>query len=394
MADRIYADDTEVVPPGRDRLCPVRAYWWRSRVSIWKYAERWGAPPSEIAVTMGEGNTPLIRSQRIGPALGLDNLWFKYEGGNPTGSYKDRFAAAAVTELKQAGKRLCLGTSSGNTGAAVAAYCARAGIACHLAIVEGAPEGKLRQMRAYGAHLYRVKDFGQSPTVNESVMSGLRELAEELQAGFEVSAFALSPQGMAGVQTIGYELAEHFGNEAFSVFSPAGGGGLTLAVARGVEQSTPAARVHCVQPAGNDTIATALRRGADRAVAVDSTTSISGLQVGSVLDGDEVIAACRQRGGTGHVVDDESVLAWQSRLAGEEGVFCEPAGAVASAGVAEACRRGELDPAEQVVCLVTGVGFKDEQSVIGMTGSEPTPLLPTFDEFSTAVKSVVSERRL
>jgi len=358
-------------------------------MSIWKYAERWGAPPSEIAVTMGEGDTPLIRSTRIGPALGLKNLWFKYEGGNPTGSYKDRFAAAAVTHLKAAGKRVCLGTSSGNTGAAVAAYCARAGIACHLAIVDGAPEGKLRQMRAYGAHLYRVKDFGKSPIVNETVMSGLRSLAAELEAGFEVSAFALSPRGMAGVQTIGYELADHFGDDAFAVFSPAGGGGLTLAVARGVEQSSPAGRVHCVQPAGNDTIATPLRRGADRAVAVESTTGISGLQVGSVLDGDEVIAACRRRGGTGHVVTDESVLVWQSRLAREEGVFCEPAGAVAFAGMAEACHRGELDPAEQVVCLVTGVGLKDEQSVIGMTGPEPTPLLPTFDEFSTAVKTAI-----
>ena len=359
-------------------------------MSIWNHAARWNAPPREIAVTMGEGDTPLIRSTRIGPELGLDNLWFKYEGGNPTGSYKDRFAAAAVTHLKAQGKRVCLGTSSGNTGAAIAAYCARAGIACHLAIVEGAPEGKLRQMRSYGAHLYRVKNFGKSPTVNESVMSGLRELAEELDAGFEVSAFALSPRGMAGVQTIGYELADRFGGEAFSVFSPAGGGGLTLAVARGVEQSAPAGRVHCVQPEGNDTIASPLRSGADRAVAVDSTTTISGLQVGSVLDGDEVIAACRQRSGTGYVVADESVLEWQSRLAREEGVFCEPAGAVALAGVAEACRRGDTNAAEQVVCLVTGVGFKDEQSVIGMTGEETTPLLSTFSEFSTVVKTAVS----
>ncbi len=74
-------------------------------------------------------------------SLGLKNLWFKYEGSNPTGSYKDRFAAAAVTHLKLEGKRACLGTSSGNTGAALAAYCARAGMACYLAIVEGAPLG-------------------------------------------------------------------------------------------------------------------------------------------------------------------------------------------------------------------------------------------------------------
>ncbi len=356
-------------------------------MSIWNYAERWSAPPREIAVTMGEGNTPLIRSTRIGPALGLENLWFKYEGGNPTGSYKDRFAAAAITHLKADGKRACLGTSSGNTGAAVAAYCARAGMACHLAIVEGAPEGKLRQMRAYGAHLYRVKDFGKSPTVNDEVMTGLRALAAELQAGFEVSAFALSPRGMAGVKTMGYELAEAFPKTPFTVFSPAGGGGLTLAVARAITESGGGARVHCVQPVGNDTIATPLRNGADQAVTVQSTTAISGLQVGSVLDGDDVIAACRSQGGTGYVVTDEAAFAWQARLATDEGIFCEPACAVSLAGAAAAVEAGEIDPTEHAVCLITGVGFKDELSVQKMTGEAPTPLVPTFTDFAAAVRA-------
>jgi len=355
-------------------------------MSIWNYAKRWDAPAPEFAVSLGEGGTPLIRSTRIGPGLGLEHLWFKYEGGNPTGSYKDRFAAAAVAHLRASGARLCFGTSSGNTGAAMAAYCARAEIACHLAIVEGAPEGKLRQMRAYGAHLYRIKDFGKSPAVNEAVMTGLRRLAAELQAGFEISAFAVSPKGMAGVKTMGYELAEFFADEPFAVFSPAGGGGLTLAVARGLVESSAAATVHCVQPVGNDTIATPLRQGDDKAVAVNSTTAISGLQVGSVLDGDDVIAACRNSGGLGYAVTDDAAFAWQARLAKEEGVFCEPACAVSLAGVAEAVRRGELDSAKPVVCLITGVGFKDERSLITMMGAEPTPWLDSFDLFADAVK--------
>ena len=355
-------------------------------MNLWKHADKWGAPPAADAVTLGEGNTPLIHSQRIGPALGLRNLWFKYEGGNPTGSYKDRFAAAAVTHLKREGRRACLGTSSGNTGAALAAYCARAGLACHLAIVEGAPEGKLRQMRAYGAQLFRIRAFGASPAVSAEVMHGLRGLAEELGAGYEISAFALSPRGMAGVQTIGYEIAETLGGEPFNVFSPAGGGGLTLAVARGVETFGARGRVHCVQPAGNDTIASALRAGEDRARAVESTTAISGLQVGGVLDGDQVIAACRRSGGQGHVVSDEAVWAWQARLAREEGVFSEPAGAVALAGVAQAVARGELAADEHVVCLVTGSGFKDERSLLRMTGEAGTPLLDDFGAFAAGVR--------
>jgi len=354
--------------------------------TIWKHAKLWGGPPQEHAVTMGEGNTPLIRSQRIGPELGLDNLWFKYEGANPTGSYKDRFAAAAVTHLKLAGKQACLGTSSGNTGAALAAYCARAGMRCYLAIVEGAPEGKLRQMRAYGAELFRVKNFGASPDVNDEVMNGLGGLARELGAGYEISAFALSPRGMAGVQTISFEIAESFPDEAFSIFSPSGGGGLTLAVARGVERFGAKGRVHCVQPAGNDTIATALREGKSKAVAVDSTTAISGLQVGGVLDGDQVIETCRRLGGHGYAVEDEAVWAWQKRLARDEGIFCEPAGAVALTGLTQAIARGEVTRDENIVCLVTGIGFKDERSLYRMTGEAGTPLVENFAEFSSAVK--------
>jgi threonine synthase len=356
-------------------------------MSIWKYADKWGAPPEADAVTMGEGNTPLIRSRRIGPALGLKNLWFKYEGGNPTGSYKDRFAAAAVTHLKREGRRVCLGTSSGNTGAALAAYCARAGLGCFLAIVEGAPEGKLRQMRAYGAHLYRIKDFGASPEVSAGVMHGLRGLAEELKAGYEISAFVLSPRGMAGVQTIGYEVADALPGEKFSIFSPAGAGGLTLAVARGVQGAGDRGRVHCVQPAGNDTIASPLRSGAVAAKAVTSTTAISGLQVGGVLDGNDVIAACRRAGGQGYVVEDDTVWSWQARMAREEGIFSEPAGAVALAGVAQALARGEVAPDEHVVCLVTGSGFKDERSLLKMTGEAGTPLVAGFAEFTAAVRA-------
>ncbi len=358
-------------------------------MSIWNFAGRWGAPAPEFAVTMGEGNTPLVRSTTIGRVLGLENLWFKYEGGNPTGSYKDRFAAAAVAHLRAMGKSACLGTSSGNTGAALAAYCARGGLSCHLAIVEGAPESKLRQMRAYGAHLHRIQDFGKSPAVNEAVMTGLRELAQELDAGFEVSAFVHSPLGMAGVKTLGYEIADALAGDPFVVFSPTGGGGLTLAVARAVAESGGTGRVNCVQPAGNDTIATALWTGSNRAVAVESTTTISGLQVGSVLDGHDVIAACRQQGGTGYTVADDVVLDWQARLAREEGIFCEPACAVSMAGVAAALEAGELDPSENIVCLITGVGFKDEQSLAKMAGTKPTSLLPTFADFSAAVRAAL-----
>ena len=120
---------------------------------------------------------------------------------------------------------------------------------------------------------------------------------------------------------------------------------------------------------------------------VDSRTAISGLQVGSVLDGDAVIESCRRSGGRGYVVSDEQTWQWQARLVRDEGIFSEPAGAVALAGVADAVARGELPKDEPVICLVTGSGFKDERSVLRMTGAGATPVLDNFSAFEEKVRA-------
>ena len=118
-------------------------------MSVWQFSDWIAAVPAIHRLTRGEGDTPLVRSCRLAPAIGADRLFLKLESSNPTGSYKDRFAAVEISALLAAGKTRCVGTSSGNTGAALAAYCAAAGIACELAIVEGAPAAKLAQMLAY-----------------------------------------------------------------------------------------------------------------------------------------------------------------------------------------------------------------------------------------------------
>src|SRR5947209_5008049 len=108
-------------------------------MSIWRWAEWMDAVPEEARISLGEGDTPLLRSRRLGPSCGLEHLYFKLEFANPTASYKDRFAVTAVSHMKAAGRTRCVATSSGNTGSALAAYCAAAGIECLIAIVEGAP---------------------------------------------------------------------------------------------------------------------------------------------------------------------------------------------------------------------------------------------------------------
>ncbi len=189
---------------------------------------------------------------------------------------------------------------------------------------------------------------------------------------------------MSGVQTIGYELAEQAaagGHRIDHVYCPAGGGGLMLAVGRGlaamVERGrlTKSPAVHCAQPEGNDTIAGPMRAGAEQGQNVTSTTTISGLQVGNVMDGNDVIAECRPTGGTGYLPSDAAIYETQKRLAEEEGIFAEPAGATAAAAMLMAAELGELKPDDHAVALVTGSGFKDPHAVDQMITGRDCPTI-------------------
>ena len=358
-------------------------------MNMWHWRQSFDPVPAQAVVSLGEGNTPLIRSRRIGPQAGLKHLLFKLESSNPSGSYKDRFAAAAVSHMMADGQRECLATSSGNTGAALAAYCAAAGIRCEIATVEAAPVAKLRQMMAYGAEVYRVRGFGVDDAVNRQVFEQLLRRSERPETALQISAFKYSPKGMGGVRTLGHEIVhqvesepDRFGGGLVDhMFCPAGGGGLVLAVAQSFAQIEAdrygwrPPRVECVQPRGNDTIAGPLRDGADKSRPVQCTTRISGLQVASVVDGNEVIPAVRDGGGTGHVVEDEAVWGVQRRLAREEGVFCEPAAAVALAGALQAAEQNRIDPDCVIVCAVTGSGFKDPDAVERMVSDSDCPLI-------------------
>lgn len=354
--------------------------------SLLKYRDLFDDIADVSLISMGEGTTPLVKSRRLGVELGLNNLYFKLESLNPTGSYKDRFAAMAVSGQLASDARFCLATSSGNTGASLAAYSALAGIPCHIVVVDGAPAGKLKQMQAYGAHLWMLKDFGIDERVTQNAFEGLKGMAIDFNTKVQISAYAYSPFGMQGVQSIAYEIAEEL-PDVQHVFVPAGGGGLTLAVARGFERWTDhnndfqLPRVHCVQPEGNDTIASTLRHGADQCHSIPkSTTSISGLQVPSIIDGDQVIKTCRRSGGNGFVVTDRDVFELQKQLALHEGIFCEPAASVALAAARVAMQNAEIHKDDVVVCLVTGHGFKDLKATEIMIEGNPLKHIAQLQE--------------
>ncbi len=362
---------------------------------IWQYSHLLPQIREESRYSLGEGNTPLVKCPQLSALLGLENLYFKLEIVNPSGSYKDRFAACAVSGLAQRNINFCIATSSGNTGAALSAYCAAAGIKCYICIVDGAPTGKMQQMQAYGAETLMIKGFGIDPGVTGEVMNGLSAIAESFSSPVQISAYQYSPLGMAGVETIAYEIAEAIPTFHGHIFSPAGGGGLTLALAKGFQKwkevqsdfTTPG--IHCVQPTGNDTIAGPLRNGSNKAQPVyKSSTTISGLQVPNIIDGNETLTACKVTGGNGHIVTDELVYECQETLANKGGIFCEPAGAVAFAGLVNALKNGEIDKEEHMVCLVTGHGFKDPVSAAKMAKRSNSSY---FDHVKDTFEHIISQ---
>jgi threonine synthase len=316
-----------------------------------------------VTVNLGEGNTPLIQSVFVGPSLGLKRLFFKLENCNPSGSYKDRFVAAEVARCLGLEARACVATSSGNTGASLAAYCARYGLRCYIVLNENAPAGKLEQMQAHQARVFRVRGFITSPRITDNVFCLLSRLSGDRGLPLVVSAFRYCPEGMAGVEQISVELTTQL-PDIDHVFVPVGGGGLFSAVCQGFKrQGTTRARVHAVQPTGCSTVVAAFERGDSEIRPTQSTTRISGLAVPFDIDAGLALRLLRECNGAAIGVEDEQVFAAQRLMLSKEGIYCEPAGAAALAGLRRAIEKGAIGQNDTVVCLVTGHGFKDPDSV-------------------------------
>lgn len=320
----------------------------------------WSQIPS-----LGEGRTPLVRSVAIGPRLGVDELYFKLESCNPTGSYKDRFILCELGIRKAQGHTLCLATSSGNTGSSLASYAVRFGMQCHIFVLEETPDEKLQQMVAHGAHVHRVQGYGKRSSVTKAVPAKLAELCQKHGSSLVISAYRYCPDGMEGVKSIAYEIADQLDGSPGHVFVPVGGGGLCSAVCRGFIdlRGESVSRVHVVQPDTNDTVVTPLREGANRARSVERGTRVSGLGVMNDIDGTRAIGLVRQTGGSGFLPTETEIRQTQRELLEQEGVYAEPAGATAVAGLKKAIEQGAVGESERVVCLITGHGFKDAASL-------------------------------
>jgi threonine synthase len=285
-------------------------------------------------ITLGEGNTPLLAAPRLGERFGVE-LWLKWEGANPTGSFKDRGMSLATTRAVKRGVTRLVCASTGNTAASCAAYAARAGMEAVIVVPAGAiAASKLVQVRAVGGRIVEVEgSFSDA-------FSHAEQLASE--PGSTLVNSGGSDDRIEGQMSVAAEIAEQLGSVPDVVTLPYGGGGNTRAVARGFEElvgTLPA--LYPVETAQRpDTVASAIR-------------------IVDPLHAEWVRDAVDRSGGAVLTVTDEEILdAWRS-LRTLEGVFSEPASAAGIAGLAH----GSAARGGRVVCIVTGHGLKDPAAI-------------------------------
>ncbi|QYH35271.1 pyridoxal-phosphate dependent enzyme [Salinibacterium sp. M195] len=328
---------------------------------MWRFADRLPSLAPENIVSLGEGGTPQLDLTGVVPGLeGLARFELKMEDRNPTGSFKARIASLALSLAREHNLRGALGTSSGNGGAAAAAYSAAAGLEAVLLVLRGALESKVREIRAYGARVIEVDGLGHDADATIATAMKVAAAAERFGYTPMLTGFRFAPEAMRAIHTIAWEIDESAA-AADHVFAPVGGGGLVAGLSQGFLSSERTPRVFGVHPDGMDGLISALE-GDPIGRARGAGTEISGLQMAALYDGPSAAAGIRATGGAAVAVSDAQVYEAQRDLAAL-GILVEPAGATSLAGARQAFSTGLIDRSARVVAVVSGAGYKDPQSI-------------------------------
>jgi threonine synthase len=319
---------------------------------IWRFAGRLEGLDGEPRVTLGEGGTPLVAAPRLAEAIGLATLYLKLESQNPTGSFKDRGTAAAVSAALAAGATHLVEDSSGNAGASAAAYAARAGLRCTIYAPASAPPPKLRQARAYGARVVPVP--GSRADVTRAAAKAARDRGVYHLNHNANEAF------VRGTQTLVPELADALEGD-YAVVLPVGGGSLLAGCYAGYARiygETP--RLYAVQPEACAPLVRALAAGWEAPLPVEAGDTIAGgITIADPPRGALLLRALRDTRGGAVAVSDEQIVRWGRLLARLEGVYAEPTSAAAVAGLAQLVATGAIAPSGTAVAVITGSGLKD-----------------------------------
>ncbi len=357
-------------PEGFRYATPAR--WPDGPGRLWDWRALLPVPLDALAVTLGEGGTPLVAAARD---RGCRLLW-KNEGANPTGSQKDRAISVAFTHAVHVGARRVALASTGSVGLACAAYAARARIPCVVLMPRGTPAERMKPMMALGAHVAAI----------DATFGEIERLLGALDASwYQASTMARSNIWQAeGPKTIAFEVVAQLGRVPDWVIVPVGGGGTLAGIARGFDDLRRFGRIDrvprlvAVQSATFNALEIAMARGLTTeaelaAIAADERleTIARNLKHGVPPDALAALAALRGSDGLALSIPEDAIRRWHLRLAAEEGIFAEPSGAVAGAAIERLVAERIIGRDDTVVAIVTGSGFRE---IGALPPRDPLPL--------------------
>jgi threonine synthase len=314
-------------------------------------------------LTLGEGFTPLVRLARIGERIGLDNLYAKVEGQNPTGSFKDRGMVLAVAKAVEEGARAIICASTGNTSASAAAYGAAAGLEVVVVLPKGGiASGKLLQALVTGARIVAIDgNF-------DAALRVVRALAE--QDDHPVTLVnSVNPHRLDGQKTAAFEICDDLGRAPDILAIPVGNAGNISAYWAGFSDYATAGIIRSRPQMFGFQAAGAAPLVIGHPVEAPETVA-SAIRIGNPASWSKAIEARDESGGRIEAVTDDEILGAYRSLARDEGIFCEPSSASSVAGIARISERGELAPDSLVVCVLSGTGLKDPATAESQMGAD------------------------
>lgn len=364
-------------------------------MSVWRYADllpledaRKSAPPLQV------GWTPLYHARTTGAQLGLGNLYIKDDGRNPTASFKDRASTLVVAKARELGVEMITTASTGNAGAALAGMAAAARMPAVIFVPETAPQAKIAQLLVYGSRVMLVRgNYDQAVALC---------LAASKEFGWYCRNTAYNPYTVEGKKTATLEIVEQLGWRAPDrIFVSVGDGNIISGLWKGLRDLAALGwldkmpKLMGIQAEGSAACFNAWKAGTEKITPVNAQTIADSISADIPLDGVRAVRAVRETGGAYLTVTDAEILAAIPELARSAGVFAEPAGAAAYAGLKKAVQQGLVSSDETVVCLVTGSGLKDIASAMRALGHERsegpagTPIEPTLD----AIRQMRNQQR-
>ncbi len=330
-------------------------------------------------VSMGEGNTPLVKSVQLGNMLGCDELYFKLEGCNPTGSFKDRGMAMAVAKALESGSKAIMCASTGNTSASAAAYGGRFSISTVVVVPKGKiAAGKVTQAMAHGARIIMVDgSFDQA-------LSLVRSFTDQHPITLVNS---INPYRLEGQKTGAFEIVDDLGDAPDYLFIPTGNAGNITAYWKGfkeyyqaeISRSLPKMMGFQAQGAAPIVLGHPVE---------DPETVASAIRIGNPANWTAALAARDDSGGAIDMVSDDEILEAYELLASCEGIFCEPASAASFAGLRKLHAEGLDVACRRVVCIITGTGLKDPDTAVERFIPEITEIGADPKDLEAALQSI------